>query len=29
MTGSINAGENTITNLKEPEEGTDATTKIM
>ena len=27
MTGSINAGENTITNLKEPEEGTDATTK--
>lgn len=27
MTGSINAGENTVTNLKEPEEGTDATTK--
>lgn len=27
MTGSIDAGENTITNLKEPEEGTDATTK--
>lgn len=27
MTGSINAGENTVTNLKEPENGTDATTK--
>ena len=27
MTGSINAGENTVTNLKEPKEGTDATTK--
>ena len=27
MTGSIDAGENTVTNLKEPEEGTDATTK--
>lgn len=27
MTGSINAGKNTVTNLKEPEEGTDATTK--
>lgn len=27
MTGSINAGENTVTNLKEPEEGTDAATK--
>lgn len=27
MTGSIDAGENTVTNLKEPENGTDATTK--
>lgn len=27
MTGSIDAGENTVTNLKEPEEGADATTK--
>ena len=27
MTGSINAGENTVTNLKEPEEGTNAATK--
>lgn len=27
MNGSINAGENTVTNLKEPENGTDATTK--
>lgn len=27
MTGSINANENTVTNLKEPEEGTDAATK--
>ena len=27
MTGSIDAGKNTVTNLKEPEEGTDATTK--
>ena len=27
MTGSIDAGENTVTNLKEPEEGTDASTK--
>ena len=27
ITGSINAGKNTVTNLKEPEEGTDATTK--
>lgn len=27
MTGSIDAGENTVTNLKEPEGGTDATTK--
>ena len=27
MTGSINAGKNTVTNLKEPEKGTDAATK--
>lgn len=27
ITGSIDAGENTVTNLKEPENGTDATTK--
>ena len=27
ITGSIDAGKNTVTNLKEPEEGTDATTK--
>lgn len=27
ITGSINAGENTVTNLKEPEKGTDAATK--
>lgn len=27
MTGSIDAGENTVTNLKKPENGTDATTK--